>query len=95
MLRIGVGRIRHVLGDGATEDQARRVFALLRDAGLLDPATGKPVLAGVAEIAKLAGVTSAAVCQWDDLPEPLTRLKQGRVWDVRDVETYLAARAAR
>lgn len=92
---VGVGRIRHALGDGATEKQARRVHRLLHDAGLLDPAGGPPRLCGVAEFAAMAGVTPGAVCQWGDLPEPIVRLKSGRIWDLRDVEAYLAARAAR
>lgn len=95
MLQIGVGRIRYALGDGATVEQAKRIHGMLREAGLLDVASGAVRPCGVAEIAALAGVTSAAVCQWDDLPEPLVRLKQGRVWDLRVIEPYLAARAAR
>lgn len=94
MSQIGVARIRYALGDGATPEQAKRIHAMLRDAGLLDTAPGAVDPCGVAEIAALAGVTSAAVCQWTDLPEPLKRLKQGRVWDLRVIEPYLAARAS-
>lgn len=88
---VGVSRVRHALGDGATVEQARAVLSLLRDAGLLDPA-GRPALVGVAEFADLAGVTPGAVCQWKDLPEPLARLKNGRIWDRRDVQRYLDER---
>jgi hypothetical protein len=86
---IGLGRIRHALGDGASEDQARRVHRLLREAGLLDPATIRPELVGVAEIAERAGVSSPAVCQWK-LPTPIATLKQGRVWALSDVEQQCA-----
>jgi hypothetical protein len=89
---VGIGRVRFALGDGATEQQAKRVHALLRDAGLLDDPKVIPDLLGVAEIAKMAGVTSAAVCQWADLPEPIVRLKQGRIWAAPDIERYLRAR---
>jgi hypothetical protein len=86
---IGLGRVRHALGDGATEEQARRVYRLLREAGLLDPGTIRPELVGVAEIADRAGVSSPAVCQWK-LPTPLATLKQGRVWALTDVEQQCA-----
>lgn len=92
MTTIGVGRVRHALGDGVTERQAKRVHAMLRDAGLLDAPAVIPRLVGVAEIAKMAGVTASAVCQWTDLPEPIVRLKQGRIWSAPDVARYLRAR---
>lgn len=95
MTKVGVGRIRHALGDGATEQQARRVYALLRDAGLLDGSGGVPALIGISEIAARAGVTRSAVCQWTDLPAPIATLKQGRIWAAPDIERYLTARAER
>jgi hypothetical protein len=88
---VGVSRVRHALGDGATVEQARAVHRLLRDAGLLDSA-GRPALVGVAEFAELAGVTPGAICQWKDLPEPIARLKNGRIWDRADVMRYLDER---
>ena len=92
---IGIGRVRHALGDGASEQQAVSVYRMLRDAGLLDPAVERPALVGIAEIAELAGVSSPAVCQWR-LPAPIATLKQGRVWALTDVETqceqFVAAR---
>lgn len=86
--------MRHALGDGATEAQARNVLELLRRAGLLD-AGGVSTVVGVAEIAEQAGVTPPAVCQWPDLPPPLVHLKCGRIWDGRVIEQYLAARQER
>ena len=88
-MSVGIGRIRHALGDGATEAQAKRVHALLSNAGLLQNASAPAParLVGVAEIAQLAGVTSGAVCQWK-LPEPIVTLKQGRVWDADVIESF-------
>jgi hypothetical protein len=90
MSRIGVGRVRHALGDGVTEEQANRVFRLLRDAGLLSDT--RVEIVGLAEIATAAGVSKAAVCQWSDLPDPLVRLKCGPIWLRADVDRYLADR---
>ncbi|HYD28911.1 hypothetical protein [Brevundimonas sp.] len=92
-MSVGIGRIRHALGDGATAEQARAIHELLTRAGLLGTAqVVRPRLAGIAEIAALAGVSSPAVCQWRDLPEPLDTIKAGRVWDLADVEAYLESR---
>lgn len=92
-MSVGLGRVRHALGDGATEAQAKGVVELLQRAGILD--RGQLRLAGVAEVARLAGVTSAAVCQWKDMPEPLDIVAAGRIWDIRDIKDYLAARRAK
>ena len=92
-MSVGLGRVRHALGDGATEAQAKRVLDLLTRAGIVD--NGELRLAGVREIAKLAGVTPAAVCQWKDLPAPLATIAAGRIWDARDVERYVQARYAK
>lgn len=94
---VGLGRIRHALGDGVTEQQARQVLAMLTAAGLLDEPLkgGRIELCGVAEIAKMAGVSPAAVCQWVGMPEPIARLKGGRIWDRREIRRFLAGRKAR
>jgi hypothetical protein len=92
---VGVARIRHALGDGATEAQARDVYALLRREGLIGASEGIPELVGVAEFAEMAGVTPGAVCQWVDLPEPITTLKNGRIWRKTTVERYLVGKVIR
>lgn len=93
---VGPGRIRFALGDGATDEQAARIWRLLRDAGYLDRYEGPiPPLVGVAEIAKLAGVTTGAVCQWPDMPPPLVVLKAGPVWELHRVRPRINACVAR
>lgn len=91
---VGIGRIRHALGDGATEDQARRIHRLLRDAGLLQPPHPGP-LVGIGEVAELAGVAVASVCQWRNMPEPVADLKATPVWLLADVQPRIDACIAR
>jgi hypothetical protein len=85
---LSIGRLQVALGDGATREQARAVLKVIESAGLLETA---PQIVGLAEIATRCGVTNSAVCQWPGMPEPLARLKSGRVWDWRQVEAYLRA----
>lgn len=53
-------------------------------------------LVGVAEIAKLSGVTPQAVTNWRrrhaDFPEPLAELKSGPVWWNIDIVRWLKER---
>lgn len=88
---VSVGRIRHALGDGASVEQARAVLGALRRAGLLDGSLTGSHLVGVAEIATLTGRSASAVCQWRGFPEPIARLRAGRIYDVRDVQRFIDA----
>lgn len=90
-MQVSVARIRVALGDGATMEQAKGVYALLLRAGLVGSAGGALELMGVAEIAAARGVTPSAISQRKDLPRPLATLKQGRIWDARDVRGWLDA----
>lgn len=93
LLPVGVGRIRHALGDGATDAQAKNVFRLLDRAGLLgnageiDPAR----LVGLAEFAEIMNRTPQAVRTWKEAPEPLVRLKSGPIFDRLHVEAFRTA----
>lgn len=52
-------------------------------------------LGGVDEIARMVGVTRAAVCNWrarQIMPEPLVELASGAVWDLDEVSTWNAKR---
>lgn len=52
-----------------------------------------PPLAGLAEIAALAGVSRSRASQLaahPDFPEPVQRLAMGPVWTEADVEKFLA-----
>lgn len=93
-MTIGIGRIRHALGDGATAEQARRVRELLLREGLLDAPARAPELVGLSEIADLAGVTTPAVLKWP-LPDPVATLRAGRVWDLAEVQPLIDARLGR
>ncbi len=50
------------------------------------------MLAGLAEAADILGVTKQVVTNWrnrrHDFPKPMQLLKQGPIWDVRDIYTY-------
>jgi hypothetical protein len=85
---LSIARLQHALGDGATRDQARAVLRVIEQAGLLE---STPQIVGLAEIASRCKVTNSAVCQWVGMPEPIARLKSGRVWDWRQVEPYVRA----
>jgi hypothetical protein len=62
----------------------------------MSPHPGKLPLAGVREIALLAGVSSQAVVNWRarraDFPEPVAELSTGPVYWQPDVEAWLASR---
>jgi len=51
---------------------------------------------GVFEIAKMAGVSRAAVCNWqnryDDFPKPVAELAQGPVWTKHAIQKWLNER---
>lgn len=90
--RLGLGQLRYVLGDGATEGQARRVYALLHQAGLLDDAgelDGHRIV-GLAEFAEIMNRTPQAVRGWRIAPEPVVRIKSGPIWDRFAVEAFKA-----
>lgn len=87
-VQVTVPRLRVALGDGATIEQARSVYVLLQRAGLLSVASGGLQLVGVAEIAARRGVTPSAISQRKDLPSPVAVLKQGRIWDLADIERW-------
>lgn len=91
-VQVTPGRVRVALGDGATNEQAKRVYALLQRAGLVVGHRGALQIVGVAEIAAMAGVTPSAISQRRDLPEPLGHPKQGRVWDLADIEPWVRER---
>lgn len=90
---VGIGRLRWALGDGATEEQARKVKRLLIEAGYFDPppALDDVTLVGVAEIAELAGVSTGSVCQWRNMPAPIAELKATPVWRLADVRDRIEA----
>lgn len=91
---IGLGRVRHALGDGATEEQAKRVHRLLDSAGLLGGDVGRIPpgrLVGLAEFAAIMNRTPQAVRAWKLAPEPIVRLKAGPIWDRQDVERFRLA----
>jgi predicted DNA-binding transcriptional regulator AlpA len=52
-----------------------------------------PMYVGVAEIAKMAGVTSAAVCNWRKryltFPKPVVDLRLGPVWSHFEISYWL------
>jgi predicted DNA-binding transcriptional regulator AlpA len=55
--------------------------------------TGFPKLAGLAEVASLAGVSRSRAGQLashPDFPEPVDRLRMGPVWLEAEVEAFLA-----
>lgn len=50
-----------------------------------------PVLVGTAEAADILGVERPRIGRWLDkgkMPEPLTRLASGPVWDKRDIVAF-------
>lgn len=54
-------------------------------------------MVGVGEIAELAGVSTAAVSNWQrrapvPFPKPIKVLKTGSIWLLPDIITFLAAR---
>lgn len=54
--------------------------------------TGFPVLAGLAEVASLAGVSrtrAGQLANHPDFPEPVQRLAMGPVWLEADVQKFL------
>ena len=90
----GLGRLRHALGDGATEQQARDVWRLLDGAGLLGNDVGElPAerIVGLAEFAEMMNRTPQAVRSWRDAPEPVVRLKSGPIFDRLHVERFREA----
>lgn len=88
MSRVGIGRVRYALGDGATEAQARGVHRMLAEAGLLDPEFDPSRIMGLAEVAELAGRSKPSVLAWTRL-EPVARIKSGPIYDRVRVEAFL------
>lgn len=92
--KMGLGRLRYALGDGATEEQARGIWqqlnalGLLHGAGQLDPRR----IIGLAEVAEIMNRTVQAVRAWRDLPEPVVRLKSGPIFDRIEIEAFRDAR---
>lgn len=91
--KIGLGRLRHVLGDGATVEQARALHRLLDSKGLLGGAgeIDPKRLVGLSEVAEMMNRTPQAVQRWKELPEPLVRLKSGPIYDRLHIEGFRAA----
>lgn len=98
---VGIGRLRHALGDAATEQQARNIRRLLLEHGYREPTEPDPpidestVLVGVGEIADLAGVSTSHVCNWRNMPRPVVVLKSGTIWRLQDVQPRIDACLAR
>lgn len=87
----GLGRLRHALGEGVSEDGARAVYRLLNQHGLLGQGAGEiegSRLIGLAEFAEIMNRTVQAVRSWNALPEPLVRLKAGPIWDRLHAEQF-------
>lgn len=91
--KLGLGHLRHALGDGATERQARQVYVLLDRAGLLDGAgqIDPHRLVGLSEFAEIMNRSPQSVRQWRIAPEPIVRLKAGPIWDRFEVDAFKAA----
>jgi hypothetical protein len=92
--KLGLGKLRYLLGDGYTEQHARALHALLDRKGLLGGAgeIDPQRLVGLAEVAEMMNRTVQAVRAWRDLPEPLVRLKSGPIYDRLHIEGFRAAR---
>lgn len=89
--QFGLGRLRHALGEGVSEDGARNVYRLLAEHGLLGETAGvidPSRLVGLAEFAEIMNRTVQAVRSWQALPEPLVRLKAGPIWDRLHAERF-------
>jgi predicted DNA-binding transcriptional regulator AlpA len=51
-------------------------------------------LVGLAEVAKMAGISKARLCNWrsrnvKNVPKPIVELAQGPVWDKTVIEKWL------
>lgn len=93
-MSVSVARIRHALGDGATDQQARDVLAALNRAGVLEPAFDASRIVGLAEFAGIMNRSPQAVRSWIGKPETLVKLSCGPIWDRRDVEAFRDANPA-
>lgn len=91
--KLGLGKLRFLLGDGYTEQHARALHRLLDSKGLLGGAgeIDPRRLMGLAEVAELMNRTPQAVRAWRELPEPLVRLKSGPIYDREHIEGFRAA----
>lgn len=91
--KIGLGSLRHALGDGVTERQAVDVYRLLDRAGLLGnaPELDPRRIVGLAEFAEIMNRTPQAVRSWREAPDPVVRLKSGPIYDRLAVDAFKLA----